>query len=82
MISDSIGKMFAFLFTKIFSGLLSVIDLLPLPFDSSTVSSLVMAIPDSIWYFANAFEISAGVGIISTAMVSRFILRRIPFIGG
>lgn len=36
--------------------------------------------PD-IWYFLDLFAFSAGIPIILTAYVTRFAIRRIPFIG-
>lgn len=38
-------------------------------------------IPPSVWFFIDAFRIDIGVPLILTAYATRFVIRRIPFIG-
>jgi hypothetical protein len=38
-------------------------------------------IPSSVWYFLNAFRFDLGVPLILSAYASRFIIRRLPFVG-
>jgi len=38
-------------------------------------------LPTSVSWAASAFQLDVGLGIIVSAYISRFILRRIPIIG-
>lgn len=57
----------------------TVIEAIPVPDFMINVGSY--AVPDSILYFAGAFNLTIGVGIIVTAYTLRFFIRRIPVIG-
>jgi hypothetical protein len=39
------------------------------------------AIPGSVWYFLDLFNVSAGFSAIFSAYVTRFLIRRLPVIG-
>jgi len=80
-ILEAVGRMFSWIFEQIFIGLVSLLDLLPIPFDASGAVQLVDSIPDGVWYFASAFQIQTGAGIIFGSFLTRFIIRRIPLIG-
>ncbi|MDW5415653.1 DUF2523 family protein [Iodobacter sp. CM08] len=45
------------------------------------VSSGLAGIPSSVWYFLDLFNVTAGIPIVLSAYVTRFIIRRIPVIG-
>lgn len=38
-------------------------------------------VPEEVFYFLNLFEFDFGFGICFTALVSRFLIRRLPFVG-
>jgi hypothetical protein len=57
---------------------LAMLELLPVP-DWMTDSTF--ALPDGVMWFASAFELPAGLVILSGAWLIRFIIRRIPIIG-
>ena len=42
---------------------------------------LVGGIPQSVWWFASAFRIDFGLKVMFSALATRFLIRRIPFIG-
>jgi putative phage-related membrane protein len=52
-----------------------------LPEDIPNLNSLFSALPDSIWYFLSILQIPTGVTLIISAMLARFIIRRLPIIG-
>ena len=37
--------------------------------------------PDSMMYFLNLFQVQYGVGVIVSALIFRFVIKLIPFIG-
>ncbi|MGO5000232.1 DUF2523 family protein [Oceanisphaera sp. W20_SRM_FM3] len=49
--------------------------------DSANVTSAFGAQSPHVWYFLDVFEIAAGVSMLLSAWVTRFIIRRIPLIG-
>lgn len=55
--------------------------LAPLLPNASALSSSLGGIPSAVWYFLDLFNVSAGVPILLSAWVTRFIIRRIPIIG-
>lgn len=54
------------------SGLLPSVD---------SLNSGLSAMPPGVWYFLDLFGFSSGFAIVLSAIVARFIIRRIPFIG-
>jgi len=38
-------------------------------------------IPSAVWYFLDLFNASAGISVLLTSYVTRFIIRRLPIIG-
>ncbi|MBA0158979.1 MULTISPECIES: DUF2523 family protein [Pectobacterium] len=56
--------------------LLSLINVSPLP-----LIELFGQLPDSAWYFLNLFQVPTGISLMVSAIIARFIIRRIPLIG-
>lgn len=50
-------------------------------FDPSGLSMVFAQLPANIWWFLDLFNFAQGACIIFTAMVYRFLIRRIPLIG-
>ena len=48
---------------------------------NTNLPQLFSALPDTVWYFLNLANIPFGLSLVISAMVSRFIIRRIPVIG-
>lgn len=63
------------------TGFVSVLTNSGLLPDAASLSSSLGGIPSSVWYFLDIFGVSYGLKIVVSAMVARFIIRRIPFIG-
>ncbi|MCB5206531.1 hypothetical protein [Methylovorus mays] len=62
----------------------AVSELSPLLAGFLSSSSLIAAfsgLHPSIWYFLNLLNIAYGVPVVIGAYISRFLIRRIPFIG-
>lgn len=49
--------------------------------ESVDISALFSGLPDSIWYFLDLMQFPVGVPMVFSAMVTRFIIRRLPVIG-
>lgn len=45
------------------------------------LTSAFSGIPAGVWFFLDFFALDVGVPLLITAHVSRFLIRRIPFIG-
>lgn len=49
--------------------------------NSQALSGAFSGIPASVWYFLDIFALPAGLPMLISAAVTRFIIRRIPVIG-
>lgn len=56
-------------------------NLIPLLPNKAVFTSALSQIPPGVWYFLDFFEVSIGLSLVITAYASRFVIRRIPFIG-
>lgn len=45
------------------------------------LTTLFNALPEGSWYFLNVAQLGTGLPLLISAMVSRFLIRRLPFIG-
>lgn len=45
------------------------------------IQSLLNQLPNDIWYFLELFKIPFGLSLYISAMLARFIIRRIPVVG-
>ncbi|EQB0423092.1 DUF2523 family protein [Pseudomonas aeruginosa] len=70
-----------FVFHELVSGIVKFFQWLPVPEFFTQAGNAFQAIPPSVVYFANAFQIGPGVTMVLGAYLLRFILRRIPIIG-
>ncbi len=43
--------------------------------------ALLNSIPANVWWFASAFKVDFGIKVMFSALATRFLIRRIPFIG-
>ncbi|WP_420875212.1 DUF2523 family protein [Pseudomonas baetica] len=58
-----------------------MIDSLPIASTVEQAAGLFTAIPPSVWYFMNVFQIPNGIISVISAYLIRFFIRRLPFIG-
>ncbi len=47
----------------------------------SDLSSALGGLPQDVWFYLDLFNVSAGIPILLSAWITRFIIRRIPVIG-
>lgn len=67
------------LFELFMQGFVAVLSAIPVP---AWMENMTFAnIPSSVAYFAEAMQIEYGIGIMVTAYIVRFIIRRLPVIG-
>ncbi len=50
-------------------------------FDPSGLSTALSQLPSEIWYWLDLFSFTQGACLVMTALIYRFLIRRIPFIG-
>jgi hypothetical protein len=69
------------LYQGLLEALLAVLELLPVPEFVDDLAGYVAGISPGFTYFTEAFNFSAGLGIIFSAYVVRFVIRRLPVVG-
>ncbi|OHC58114.1 MAG: hypothetical protein A3J25_03855 [Pseudomonadales bacterium RIFCSPLOWO2_02_FULL_63_210] len=62
-------------------ALASAIEAIPAPGFVSSAGGWFGGIPETVIYFGQFFAVAEGLGMIMSALVLRFLLRRIPIIG-
>lgn len=78
-LSQSVSSWFDELYEKFMLNFAKFVDTIPLPDFLVDLEPLVL--PPEISYFVEPFQVEYGIGIIVSAYIARFILRRIPIIG-
>lgn len=51
------------------------------PFTSINLGSFFGALPPGVWYFLDLARLDVGLPLMVSAIVARFIIRRLPFVG-
>jgi len=67
-----------FFVTTEFIQVLSGAGILP---TAGSLTGALGGIPEAVWYFLDLFNVSAGIPLVLSAWVTRFIIRRVPLIG-
>lgn len=49
--------------------------------NANGLSGALGGIPAGVWYFLDLFNVTAGIPMLLSAWVTRFVIRRIPIIG-
>lgn len=78
-LKDELHAFSLWLWESILNGLAVAFEAIPVPGFLQTFSTFSM--PPGVAYFLEAFEIHFGLGVVVSAYIARFILRRIPGIG-
>lgn len=63
------------------SSLASVLEAVPWPDWLSSAAGHVGAIPSSVLWFLDPFEVPYGLMVVSGAYLVRFLIRRLPIVG-
>jgi len=69
------------LFELVLDALAAIIEAIPVPSFMEDLGSLVGGLDSSIAYFAGPLQLGTGMTWVFSAMVLRFLIRRIPVIG-
>jgi hypothetical protein len=51
------------------------------PFTSINLASFFTALPPGVWYFLDLARLDFGLPLMLSAIVARFIIRRLPMVG-
>ncbi len=46
-----------------------------------SVPDLISQVPAAVWFYGSSFHLDYGIKVMVAAMATRFLIRRIPFIG-
>lgn len=68
-------------FSAVMDGVASFLEWIPVPDFISQAGSFFGGIPPEITWVLNFFAVNEGLLMVTSALVLRFILRRIPLIG-
>ncbi|ELX11841.1 hypothetical protein Jab_1c04290 [Janthinobacterium sp. HH01] len=52
-----------------------------LSFNPAGLSNVLSLLPNGVWFWLDLFSFTQGACLVVTAMVYRFLIRRIPFVG-
>jgi hypothetical protein len=69
------------LWVLVLGGLQGAVNAIPVPGFFADASNYVAQIPPLVAYISSGMQIPYGLGVITTAWLFRWILRRIPLIG-
>jgi hypothetical protein len=71
------GIMFAawYLVLELVSALVSYVP------GSASITAALSAFPPSLWYFLDLMRLDIGIPLMLAAFTTRFLIRRIPFVG-
>lgn len=78
---DLLLKLPLHLWVLVLGGLQAAVNAIPVPSFFSDASNYVAQMPPLVAYISGGFEIPYGLGVITTAWLLRWVLRRIPLIG-
>ncbi len=69
------------IFLVVADGLLFLLEAIPVPEWLQQAGINVAAIPPGVWYFLGPFQFGAGLSWLLSALLLRFMIRRLPVIG-
>lgn len=69
------------LWQLVLDGMASLIEAIPVPSFMSSLGSFASGLDPGIAFFLNDLQIGTGLGMIISAYIIRFVIRRIPLIG-
>lgn len=67
--------------SRVFDALLSIINAIEAPAWLGNIDSLFAGIPSGVWWFASVGQFGFGLSLIGSALLLRFVIRRLPIIG-
>ena len=78
-IIDNLKSLFFWFISKIVDLFVYLLSLIPVPDFIQNLQTYTP--PEGVVYFLNFFNFDVGIGIIVTAYIARFIIRRLPVVG-
>lgn len=69
------------LFVGLLDGIVYLVGLIPVPDFSADLGSALSSVSPYIIYYWDFFALNFGLSVIFAAVVARFLVRRLPFIG-
>lgn len=76
---DSFERFFLSIYDALLQSLVALIDLIPVP---DFVQNVNITVPPMAAYFMDLFHVQYGATVLVSAHIFRFILRRLPIVGG
>lgn len=78
---EQLKAFFLYIWNQILDGCLYLLNLIPVPSWAQNSGGIFSNIPSGVAYFLSIFEVNFGLGILGSALLIRFTIRRLPFIG-
>ena len=79
-IVEQFQQLFLWAYDGILSGVAGLLEAIPTP-GGPSIGTLFASIPNSVWWFAEVAQFEIGLALFGVALLTRFLIRRIPIIG-
>lgn len=70
-----------YLWNLLLTGLNAIVNAIPVPEFMMNATNVMSGLPPGVAYVWGIFQIGPGLAILVSAMILRFLIRRIPLIG-
>ncbi len=81
-IYDVLSDFAVWLIDVVLNAAMTLLEAIPAPDFFANVATYAGQIPSDVLFWVDPLEIPTGLSIIMSAYILRFIIKRIPFIGG
>jgi hypothetical protein len=78
---EKLKEFVIYLWDKVLDACLYLLNLVPVPEWATVSGGIFSQVPSSVAFFMSVFEINFGLSVLGSAMLIRFIIRRLPFVG-
>lgn len=76
-----VDKLPLHIWVLVLGGLQAAVNAIPVPSFFASAPGYVAALPPFVAYLSGALQIGYGLGVVTSAWLLRWVLRRIPLIG-
>lgn len=78
---DLLQSIAHWIYQGVMDALATVIEAIPAPSFLESSASVFSAVPSSVVYLVSVAEFQTGLGIVGSAYLIRFLIRRLPVVG-
>lgn len=78
---EQLKEFVLYLWDQILQAALYLINLIPVPAWAQNAGGIFASMPSGVAYFMSVFDVNFGLEVLGSALLIRFIIRRLPFVG-